>query len=162
MRKLTLRGNTGNKFTIVDDEDFKSLSKYKWYVSHSLKYAYRNKWQEGKNKLVLLHKEILNNTVSQVDHINRDKLDNRKSNLRICTASENSMNKKRDLKYKSSRFHGVHLRSDKKKWAASIRVKGRLLHIGSFSNEEEAAKAYDEKALLYFGEFCILNFPYHS
>lgn len=159
MKKLLLRGSTSIKFTMVDDDDFERFSEFKWYVSKTCKYAWRNNWRNGKNRKILLHKAILDDTTSQVDHINRNKLDNRKANLRPCTAASNSQNRKRDLKYKSSRFHGVHRRSDGTSWCASIRVDGVLKHIGSFKEETDAARAYDAKARKYFKEFAIINLP---
>lgn len=89
-----------------------------------------------------------------VDHINGNKLDNRKSNLRICTDAENARNSSK----KSGNFKGVQWRSDKHKFRARIMDNGKEIFIGYFTNEIEAAKAYDTKAKELFGEFARLNF----
>lgn len=163
MKKLPLRGNTEFKFALVDDDIFEEIAKFKWYISKSLKYPYRNNWDrtEKKNTLILLHKLVMEFPETQVDHTNRDRLDCRRENLRLATAKQNSQNRRRDRKFKTSRFHGVHKRKDGR-WIASIRVDGILRHIGSFVDEENAARAYDDVARDVFGDFCILNFDYHS
>ena len=93
-----------------------------------------------------------------VDHINGDKLDNRKENLRICTKKENQRNQK-VRKDNTSGYKGVALMAGKY-WRAYITSGGsRQKHLGNFKTKEEAARAYDEKAKEYFGEFARLNFP---
>lgn len=159
MNKLLLSGKNKGKEILLDKEDIDKYSKFKWYIANSLKYVYRNNWTNGKNKLILLHKEIMNSPSFPVDHINRNTLDNRKKNLRICSNAQNCQNRKRDLKYKTSKYHGVYKRKDRKYWLSSIRVNGKLITIGQFNLEKDAAKAYDKFSRKYFGEFGIINFP---
>jgi hypothetical protein len=92
-----------------------------------------------------------------VDHINRNKRDNRRCNLRVCTQVENMRN--RCSTYGSSKFKGVSWDARRKKWMAAIHINGTQIRIGFFADEVDAAKAYDRKARELFGEFAYLNFP---
>ena len=105
-----------------------------------------------------LHRFILNAPEGVVvDHINRDKSDNRRENLRLCTQAENVMNSKRVSG--ASKYKGVQFSKKYSKWTAYITFSGRGKQIGTYMDEVEAAKAYDKKALELFGEFAYLNFP---
>lgn len=90
-----------------------------------------------------------------VDHINGDTLDNRRCNLRVCTAEQNSRNVK--ARAGTSRFKGVCL--DVSGWHAQIRQGCKTTHLGFFKTEEEAARAYDAAARSRHGDFASLNFP---
>jgi len=92
------------------------------------------------------------------DHRNHNGLDNRKSNLRLCTSAQNQYNKK-PKKDCASKYKGVVRRKDCKKWRAKIGFKGKRIHLGYFDDEMDAAMAYDDKAIELFGEFAYLNFP---
>ena len=92
-----------------------------------------------------------------VDHINGDKLDNRKVNLRIITRQQNNMNKS-SRKNSTSKYIGVSFYNKTKRWVAEIRVNDKRVYIGSFLNEEDAAKARDIATLEHFGEYGRLNF----
>ena len=95
MKKLKIHGKKGEgQFALVDDADYQELSQYKWYLSNK-NYVMRNEYKgKGKNTVVRLHRQIINaEKDQQVDHINRNPLDNRRCNLRIATASENSVNR---------------------------------------------------------------------
>lgn len=93
-----------------------------------------------------------------VDHINGDPADNRRKNLRVCTIQQNRMNeKKRDGG--TSIFKGVHRRAGKRNFFASIKKDGKVIYLGSFKKEIDAAKTYDRAALELFGPFSKLNFP---
>ena len=90
-----------------------------------------------------------------VDHINRNRLDNRRSNLRLCSISENSRNVG---KFKgTSKFKGVSWKKSKNKWCCQIKVNGNVKHLGLFDNEIDAGKRYNEEALLLHGDFASLN-----
>lgn len=145
---------------IVDDADFEWLSQFKWCYS-SKGYAVRR----GQQKALLMHRVILQTPSSlDTDHINRNRLDNRRSNLRIVTTSQNLMNKTKMTGHSSSIYKGVSLLTPRETqrlhpWRACIRFGSRFIHIGLFLDEIEAAKAYDAKARELFGEFAYLNFP---
>ena len=89
----------------------------------------------------------------EVDHVNGDKFDNRRSNLRVCSHLENSFNRKLSKNNKTG-FNGVQFDKDKKKFRAIIRRK----HLGYFSDPREAAIFYDKEAIKLFGEFARTNF----
>lgn len=145
------------KVTLVDDEDYEYLSQWNW-TSNVKGYIWRQYRIDGKRKNIYLHRLIMNQPkVFVVDHINGDKLDNRKSNLRLCTVAENVRNRKMHST-NSCDFKGVRLLpKGKKKYAAKICVNYKQLHLGCFSTPEEAARAYNEAAIKYHGEFARLN-----
>lgn len=153
MKNLLL---TQNKFAIVDDEDYVNLVGRKWQYNSGYASTYIN----GKN--ILLHRYLLNPELDkEVDHINRNKLDNRRSNLRVCTRKENGRNRSLAIN-NSSGYHGVYFSKTekrKKRWTVSIRIDGIKKTIGRYLTGKQAAKAYDEKALKYHGEFATTNFP---
>jgi hypothetical protein len=150
---------TKGKVAIVDDEDFEELSKYKWRFS-STEYAVRHTTVNGKKCQFRMHRVVMNLGGSQleVDHINHNTLDNRKSNLRICTHAENSRFSRKQSNNKSG-YKGVCWSKRDKKWLATIYRPSGNNYIGLFSTPEEAAMAYDREAKILFGEFAYLNFP---
>lgn len=159
MKKIPL---TQGKIAIVDDEDYKWLSKYKWHYHKG--YAARTCRKTGRKRTIYMHREIMRTPEGFVtDHINGNKLDNRRVNLRICTKAQNNMNMKKFRSRKkakhASRYKGVYWRGGRTpKWSAEIRYKGKQIHLGYFETEEEAAKAYDKAAIRLFGSFASPNF----
>lgn len=152
MKKLKL---TKGKFAIVDDEDYKYLNQWKWQYS-SRGYAVRQKYINGKYKEIQLHR-IVNNTPDgyQTDHINQDRLDNRKLNLRNCTNQQNSFNA--SLRKDSfSKIRGVSFHKYAHKWRAHIGVLGKHMSLGYFLNIEDAKEARQKAERKYFGEFSTL------
>lgn len=150
----TIELQNGGK-VIIDDDDFDYISKYSWRLRGY--YASRSTRKGGKGcKTILMHREI-NKTPKGMytDHINGNKLDNRKNNLRTVTASQNEMNKKPSLG--SSQYKGVCWDKSRKRWRASITFNGKQKRLGDFKIEKEAAKAYNSKAIELFGEYAFLN-----
>jgi hypothetical protein len=90
-----------------------------------------------------------------VDHINGDKTDNRRENLRLCTNAQNLRNGK--SRGGASKYKGVSFHKQNKNWVASIMVDGMAKHIGSFAREEDAARAYNDAAMMLHGDFARLN-----
>jgi len=136
--------------TIVDDEDYQYLSGFKWRING--RYAVKGK------KGYRMHRILMDDPVGMcVDHINRNTMDNRKCNLRVCSKAENSRNCKL-RKDGKSKYRGVSLYRDKK-WRVQIKYNGKVIHIGYFDKESDAAKAYDKEAIELHGEFCSTNFP---
>jgi hypothetical protein len=152
----------GSKECIVDTEDWVKINKCMWHLVKSLQsgsyYAYRNKWVNGKNKSIPLHRILLNLTDSKifVDHKNLDTLDNRKINLRECNNSQNMSNRGKQ-KNNTSGYKGVFWSKEKNKWEVQITANGIKYHIGRFKDKIEAARAYNNAAIKHHGEFIGLN-----
>ena len=144
---------TKGKFATVDAADYDWLSSFKWHLTF---YGYAA--TRHCKKIIYMHREILMlpKGVSG-DHIDGDKLNNRRSNLRPASKSENSCNWNRIRRDSTSGFRGVSLCS--RGWRAYITLMGRQKHGGYFSSAEEAARARDKLALQYHGSFASLNFP---
>lgn len=152
-RKIPL---TQGQYAIVDPEDYKELSKYKWFAKRCDRRFYAER--SYKNKNVKMHEVIMGTVAGKViDHINQNGLNNRKSNLRFATTEQNAWNKRKQKGDYSSKYKGVHWVKSRKKWRARIICKGTGIFLGCFDNEDDAAKAYDEKAKELFGEYAVLN-----
>jgi len=152
---------TQNQVALVDDSDFDDLNRVKWFAvkSRNTYYAMRKCLFGGERHNMQMHRQITSTPCGlQTDHRNGNGLDNRRSNLRICTHSENCQNRRCDPKKFSSCFKGVHWHKRDRKWYTKIRQNGKQVHLGSFDSEIEAAKAYDRKAIELFGGFACLNF----
>lgn len=111
-----------------------------------------------KYQLKFYHK-ILKSSSGLTDHINGNILDNRRSNLRIANYNQNSSNRKKPIHGITSKYKGVRWHKVGRKFVAQIVVKYKAMHLGSFIIEEDAARAYDEAARKYFGDFGRYNFP---
>jgi len=151
---------TQDKVTIVDNEDYDYLMQWKWQFHNG--YARRTQHicmigTKRIKKQVALHRVVLNNPDGlQVDHINGNKLDNRKENLRVCTCAENVRNRSVSSN-NSSGFKGVCWDKRKNKWISSITADSKIFRLGCFASAIEAAKAYNIAAIELHGEFAKLN-----
>jgi len=158
-RKIYL---TEGEWTILDTEDYYRFNNFKWFVSGKKRkfYAIRSvKIGPDEIKTVRLHREIMKPPRGLlVDHRNNNTLDNRKANLRLATHLQNACNRRKTKSKTSSRFRGVHLMKRSGRWGAHIMYRRKSMWLGSFTNEIDAAKAYDEAAKKYHGEFAKLNF----
>lgn len=143
---------TKNQITTVDDDVYEWASKFKWYCTFQ-GYASRG----NRKNIKFLHKEIMNASKgTTVDHINGNKLDNRKENLRLCSHMENIRYQKIHNR-NTSGYKGVSWHKAGKKWHAKIAVNYKQIHLGLFKIKEDAARAYNKAAIKYFGEFAKLN-----
>lgn len=154
--------NKGKFVAIVDDADFEVLSRFHWSVKSNgyTLYAYRvTRPNEGRDGIsVFMHREIMHADDRQlIDHIDRNGLNNTRANLRCCSPSENSMNRK-TRKDNILHLKGVKFNRRSRKWSASIKVNGKVFSLGYFNNPDDAARAYDKAALNMHGEFACLNF----
>lgn len=154
-RKIYL---TGGKYALVDDSDYEWLSQWKWQYSKRFGYAERTVHQNGKSRKKRMHQVIMGEPPEgmEIDHIDGNKLNNQRSNLRFVTRSQNNMNAKKRVNT-TSRYKGVHFERYTGKWRAAIIVDGKKVSLGRFCSEIEAAKAYNEAAIKYFGDFARLN-----
>jgi hypothetical protein len=151
---------TQGRVAKVDDEDF-WVTLQPWFadVRDGQIYASRNRPKDygGPRGLIRLHQVLMLPPLGmEVDHINRDTLDNRRANLRLVTKTQNMRN--RGLNRTSSTgFKGVCRGHHGKGWRAYVGVCGRTLELGNYATPEQASLAYDCVALAYFGEYAVLN-----
>ena len=179
-REFIIESKKHGKHTVlVDEEDWEKVSQYKWSVDATARknscggfYAktgilhpdggwYDNPTSgRGRRRTTMfLHRFLMNPPPGyMVDHINHNGLDNRRENLRICTRVENGRNRLPSKK-SASGYKGVVKTSRGCRWQAKINIDKKQTYIGSFATAEEAARAYDAKAIEVFGEYANLNFP---
>lgn len=148
---------TKGHVALIDDDDYERVSQYKWTFDNG--YAARKAGGQKNPKKIMLHRFILDAPAGyDVDHINRDVLDNTRANLRICTRSQNNANRI-SLPGSSSQYKGVSWNRNRQRWQVFQCAYGKRRYLGYFENEAEAAIAYDEAAYESFGDFALLNFP---
>ncbi len=147
-----------DKVALVSDQDYEELLQWRWGF-HG-KYAHRVEWikgGKGKMKHFYMHRQIMNTpTGFDTDHINGDKLDNRRENLRISSRSQNNANMSK-LSNNTSGFRGVSWDRRAKKWQARLNKDSQLVYCARFDTKEAAARAYNQKSLELHGEFAKLN-----
>lgn len=143
---------------VCDGVDYEKVSQKSSWSIGSGGYPYASFYKKGKQTNMRLHNFIYGNIPDGyvVDHINGDKLDNRRVNLRLATSAQNNQN--RVAKSGTSKYKGVSYDSSRSKWIASIQTNGKTKHIGRFNKEVEAAIAYDKEAHRRHGSFAKLNF----
>ena len=153
------------RYAIVDPEDYERLNKYEWEARRTRNspfYAARQALlpTERKFTLIFMHREIIEvDDGLLVDHINHKSIDNRKANLRPATPTQSNRNRRKFSGSSNSKYKGVYWKKHIKKWVAQIGVNRKVIHLGCFEKEIDAAKAYDQAARIYHGEFAALNFP---
>lgn len=152
---------TQGKVALVDADDYERLAQFNWYAvkhRHGFKAA-RSAWLgDRKRKMVLMHRAVMDaSDDQQIDHIDRDPLNNRRTNLRVATRAENARNTN-SRRGSTSTYLGVSWETRRAKWIARIAVRGVGRHLGYFADEIEAARAYDASAKVHHGQFANLNF----
>lgn len=159
--KITL---SQNKEAFIDECDIDIVLQFKWHVlvykgqskDHCYASTYINK------KQTLMHRMIMNPPEEMlIDHIDGDGLNNRRSNLRVCTHQQNMANQ-RLLSRNTSGYKGVYYGgkpsgNSKRPWCAKISDNNKSMHLGRYESREEAAQAYDSKALELYGEYAATN-----
>lgn len=157
---LRRRDGTASE-TLVDTADLDRLlaADVRWsyakkrdrYSAYACTYIRRGK---GSYSRLDLHRFLMSLPEgAEVDHANRDGLDNRRSNLRLATSSLNHAN----CRQRGTLYRGVRYKRPNRKWVASITYQGKKQHLGYFATAEEAAIAYNQAAASTFGEFACLN-----
>lgn len=149
--------------TVIDFDDFEKVRGFSWHA-----HTHRNSFCAARTeyvsttykKTIRMHRELLGATPKQeVDHKDGDALDNRKTNLRLCTQAQNGCNTRLRIN-NTSGFKGVRWHNTGKNWQAYVQRNRpkQFFHLGLFSSAIAAAKAYDQKARELFGDFANLNF----
>ena len=153
-------------FCTIDAIDLDKVKGIQWYAnghSRETAYAVGHSYRDGKRIKIRMHQLIAPSEPGHVvDHINGNRMDNRRENLREATSRENSQNRKAE-RFSVSKFKGVFFAQDKprsKPWYAEIRENGRRHFLGCFETEESAAHAYDDAAKKMHGQFARLNFEH--
>lgn len=148
MKKIPI--SNSELFALVDDEDFPWLSEIQWHLKEGYAAATIG-IGAGRRCTARMHRAIMMPATGlTVDHINGDRLDNRKENLRSVTKADNNLN----LGMRSdntSGYKGVHYFKRHQRWTAAIRVRGRRYALGYFDTAEAASQAYEAAAALHFG-----------
>lgn len=152
-----------NLFLLLDDED-SDLAAMSWYAHQGKNGSFYAAHREGSGarERVWAHDLVIERVIFRqlergelVDHINRDKLDCQRANLRVASKSQNAANKSKVQKHTSSKYKGVS--KARNKWKASITVDGKAIYLGTFDTAEKAATMYNDAAKEYFGEFAVMN-----
>ena len=142
------------QLALVDDEDYLTLIAFKWCVQRTRHHTYVVTGTAKTRKV--MHRVIMNPPDGMfVDHVDGNGLNNQKSNLRLATRNQNGYNQKPHKG--TSKYKGVSWVERDQVWVSKIRVNGKRIHVGSFKTEEDAAIAYDTKAVELHGEFANTN-----
>lgn len=163
MKEIRVKYKKEKHIALVDDEDFERVSKYKWYLvkTETTSYAHRNipadelqamGFPKGYQKHQPMHRFILGEPDSQVDHRDGHGLNNQKDNLRLATPQQNNMNRRKRCDNKTG-FVGVTKQDDCKRFRAQIRKNGKVIYLGWFDTPEEASEVYKKAAQQLHGEF---------
>ena len=150
---------TQGKVALVDDADYDYLMKWKWHLfkmNRNNFYARTIIYKNKKRIAVVMHRLLVKCEGKIIDHISGDGLDNRRSNIRCCTKSENPINRRININNLSG-YKGVSWFKSVGKWRAQIQYKRIVYHLGVFEKRIDAAKAYNNAAQKYHGEFANLN-----
>jgi hypothetical protein len=160
MKKIRL---TQEKFALVDNCDYDYLTQWKWCAHKSWRsidtfYASRSVWRNGKCKYILMHRVIMQRmgyNWKQVDHINRDSLDNSRKNLRNAR-NKNAQNASLRQDNRSG-YKGVSWNKAQRMWISYIYCNHQWKYLGRYNTAKEAAIVYNKAARKFFKKFAVLN-----
>jgi hypothetical protein len=151
----------GGLVALVSEEDAERVLAMTWGQAKTpnTTYAFHRVFERGELVyFIQMHRFVMDAPKGVlVDHINGDGLDNRRCNLRLATAQQNSCNRRINSNSRSG-FRGV-WKSSPNRFSAKINCGGKIIHLGTFLTAEEAARVRDEAAIKLHGEFASLNFP---
>lgn len=153
---------TQDQIALVDDQDYEWLNQWRWYARKGRYtfYAVRHVCvTKGKRRQEQMHRLILElqpDDKRECDHRDGNGLNNRRSNLRICTMAQNQRSRRNQMGC-TSRFKGVWWHRGNRNWQSRIGINGKQICLGSFNSETEAAQAYDKAALKHHGDFRLTN-----
>lgn len=154
---------TKGEVILIDSVDFGIVSKYKWNIN-SRGYAVTSSGKKkGLSKALKMHRSIMGvtNPKDQIDHINRNKIDNTRCNLRICSNTHNSYNRSGN-KNSITNYKGVKLENNKlNPYSARIIFDKKYIYLGAHKTAEIAAMVYNVQARIHFGEFAYINKIYN-
>lgn len=137
----------------VDDEDYALLEKLNWQVSKDNCVSTHSKVNNNR----LIHRIIMNASADQeIDHIDGNRLNNQKSNLRFVTSSQNKMNRGARSDSKSG-YKGVSWHKQRNRWTSRIMVDGKYKYLGLFTDIKEAIRAYNDCAIKHYGGYAWTN-----
>ena len=134
------------RVAIIDDEDAVIISRFRWTLHKTtvdgLFYAARQEWNGGNPKGIFMHRQIMGNPLGKrVDHIDGDGLNNRRSNLRLTTVSQNAQNRRGAQRNSSTGVRGVWWDKNKRSYTAAVQMGGKFLFRGTFHDLDEAESA---------------------
>lgn len=153
MRRLRLRSGSYAK---VDESEYDELNRYTWSLTPN-GYAARSENKKGKISIFYMHRVVAKTPKGKLtDHINGDKLDNRSSNLRHCTNSQNQANRLAS-RINTSGSKGVTWNKSARKWQAQIMVRSKPLYLGVYEDALIAAAVYQDAARKHFGDFAATS-----
>lgn len=156
MKRIEVKSKGSIFFAEISDCDYNLVSAYNWILDTPGYPSTKIKMPCGHYESVTMHKLIMGRGKNRmsVDHIDRNKLNNQRENLRFCTQQQNILNRGMQ-KNNTSGFRGVKM--NRNFIVAQIRVGGKTIHIGTFKTKKDAAIAYDKVAIQYHGEYAMTN-----
>lgn len=147
---------------MVDDDDYEKVSQFKWFYVQQRDGGYAKRYVRlvnGRQEYQAMHHLVWGAVPVgfEIDHVDRNGINNQRHNLRLATRQQNNVNRRTVNGRKTSKYRGVSLSRETQKWRASITVEKRSIYLGTFREEEAAARAYNSAAQQFFGKFAVLN-----